>query len=368
MKIVSTSYVSTPEFSDPVTWLTRISFYTGILEELAKGHEVASIESINYEGRHESNGVRYFFLKHGKRNIRFPLRIHRLVKNLQPHVVFINGFIFPLQIIQLRLKLGNAVKIIILHRAEKPFNGIKKYLQMIADRCVNAYLFSSIEFKNEWVNRGNIRDQSKIHEVMQASSRFYAENADFAKSSKGIDASRVFLWVGRLDMNKDPLTVIDAFIAFLQREPLARLYMIYQTNELLQTVLEKVNKDFKAATAIRLVGKVPYSDLQKWYNSADFIISGSHYEGSGIGVCEAMSCGCIPVLTNIASFRAMTGHGKCGFLYSAGNKEELLAVLLQTKEMNITKEKEKVVAHFDEALSFKAIAGKINRVIEQTGV
>lgn len=239
---------------------------------------------------------------------------------------------------------------------------------MIADRCVNAYLFSSIEFKNEWVNRGNIRDQSKIHEVMQASSRFYAENADFAKSSKGIDASRVFLWVGRLDMNKDPLTVIDAFIAFLQREPLARLYMIYQTNELLQTVLEKVNKDFKAATAIRLVGKVPYSDLQKWYNSADFIISGSHYEGSGIGVCEAMSCGCIPVLTNIASFRAMTGHGKCGFLYSAGNKEELLAVLLQTKEMNITKEKEKVVAHFDEALSFKAIAGKINRVIEQTGV
>ena len=113
----------------------------------------------------------------------------------------------------------------------------------------------------------------------------------------------------------------------------------------------------------QLVGKVPHHQLQSWYNSAIFIISGSHYEGSGIAVCEAMSCGCIPVVTNIMSFRKMTGPGKCGFIYEPGNEQELLEVLLQTRELDIEKERTKVLAQFKAELSFEAIAGKIDRVI-----
>ena len=55
MLIVSTSYNKTDEFDNPEDWLRRIGFYTGVLDELAKFHEVISIERINYEGIRQQN-------------------------------------------------------------------------------------------------------------------------------------------------------------------------------------------------------------------------------------------------------------------------------------------------------------------------
>ena len=109
--------------------------------------------------------------------------------------------------------------------------------------------------------------------------------------------------------------------------------------------------------------------MQYWYSSADFIISASHYEGSGVAVCEAMSCGCIPILTNIQSFRKMTGPGpqgsvsKCGLLYEPGDDEGLLKILLQTDTLNMEEERNKVLQQFNTELSFEAIAKKINAII-----
>lgn len=359
MKIVSTSYSKTTEFADPKKWLERISFYTGILEELAKEHEVTSIERINYEGEFEQSGVHYFFLRQKKKVIRFPRRMHRLIKKLKPDTVLVNGLIFPWQVIQLRLKLGSSVKIILIHRSEKPFSGIKKYLQRFADRFVDAYLFTSSEFGKDWVKNGNIGSIKKIHESMHGSSVFYPGNRAGARALLPVTGSPFFLWVGRLNTNKDPLTVVRAFKNFLIHEPLARLYMIYHTEEL----LEEVKRLIADTDSIKLIGKVEHSKLQNWYNAADFIVSGSHYEGGGIAVCEAMSCDCIPVITDIISFRKMTGPGKCGLLYQPGNDKELLAALLKTRSMDIEKERIKVLQQFNEELSFEAIGRKIEQVI-----
>jgi glycosyltransferase involved in cell wall biosynthesis len=124
-----------------------------------------------------------------------------------------------------------------------------------------------------------------------------------------------------------------------------------------------IETDSKAKEGIILVGKIPHQQMQEWYNSADFIISSSHYEGSGISVCEAMSCGCIPVVTDIISFRKMTGPGKCGFLYEPGNEEELLAALLKIINMDIETERAKALQQFKKELSFDAIAEKIKTII-----
>ena len=363
MRIVSTSYSKSPEFSSPQDWLKRISFYTGILERLAVQNEVVSIERIDYEGNYSQKGVDYHFIRQKGKVAFFPWKTHRLIRKIKPDVVMINGFIFPLQIIQLRLYLGKAVKIIILHRAEKPFTKWRKYLQKAADKNVNAYLFVSSEFGKEWVQKGIISDQKKVHEVIQSSSSFYPEDRDVARAGLSISGSPVFLWVGRLDTNKDPVTVVKAFIQFLTFRPEAQLYMIYQTEELLKEIKDLIKANQKTKGAIKLIGNVSHEQLQTWYNSADFIISGSHYEGSGIAVSESMSCGCIPVVTNIISFRRMTGPGKCGLLYEPGNEESLLATLLQTLHMDIKKERSKVLQQFKDELSFEAIAKKIERVI-----
>ena len=46
-----------------------------------------------------------------------------------------------------------------------------------------------------------------------------------------------------------------------------------------------------------------------------------------------------------------------------GNEKDLLAALLQTKEMDMEKERNKVLQQFKEELSFEAIAKKINTII-----
>lgn len=363
MKIVSTSYTNTVQFTDPVAWLQRINFYTGVLEELSKHCQVESIEQINYDGELEQNGVKYHFLNSRKQKLYFPLQLHAYVQKLRPDIVFINGLIFPLQIIQLRFKLGKRVKIILLHRGEKPYRGIKRLLQKLADKYIDAYLFTSAEFGKEWTKYGNISNQNKIYEVIQASSVFYPQEKLLARSSARVDGSPIFLWVGRLDANKDPLTVVKAFLQFKKFQPQAKLYIIFQTEELLEQVNDLIQSNNNVAEAIKLVGKIPHEQLQTWYNAADFIISGSHHEGSGIAVCEAMSCGCIPILTNIMSFRRMTGPGRCGFLYEPGNDKSLLQILLQTSELNQEAEREKVLHQFKTELSFEAIAKKIQQVI-----
>src|SRR6478609_5220781 len=100
MKIVSTSYTNTAAFIDPEQWLDRIDFYTGILEALAREHEVESIEQINYSGELLRKGVKYHFLDFEKPKLYFPGNLHGFIKKLKPDVVLVNGLIFPLQIIQ----------------------------------------------------------------------------------------------------------------------------------------------------------------------------------------------------------------------------------------------------------------------------
>lgn len=365
MRLIFTSYINSPDYDQPEAWLKRIEAYTGILQSLSYDHTVIGIERINYEGEYEQQGVHYFFIRLKSKIVRFPFRMHRLIKRLKPDVVFINGFIFPLQIIQLRLKLGWGVKIIVLHRAEKPFKGIKRYLQKLADKCVDAYLFASSEFGNEWTRNLSAR---KIHEVIQASSVFQVMDKALAKSITNADGYPVFLWVGRLDTNKDPITVITAFLKFLKDQPTARLYMIYHGDDLLPKLKDVISSNKKATDAIRLVGQTSHQQMQEWYNSSHFIISGSHYEGGGTSVSEAMSCGCIPVVTNIPSFRKITGPGKCGFLYEPGNADDLLSTLIKTNEMSIEIERKKTLEQFNQELSFEAIAKKITKVINSINV
>ena len=361
MKFVFASYVYTKEYSDPLAWLRHIRFYGGVLEALSKNDEVTSIEQIDYEGELMFAGVDYQFKRFSKLSRYFSFRLHWYIKSLHPDVVFIQSLHFPLQLIQLRLMLGKKVKIIIQNHAERPFTGLKKYLQRLADRYTDAYLFASRDMGIEWIKKGNLSTPDKIHEVMEVSSVFYPIDKMTAKQKTGVTGDPVFLWVGRLNQNKDPLNVVKAFLKFAGSEPAARLYMIYHTTELLPEILEVV-KNSPNKNAVILVGKTAHHDLLYWYNSVDFIVSGSHYEGSGTAVCEAMSCGCIPVITNIPSFRMISDNGECGLLYEPGNETALLSALMHSRALDKMAMHKRSLTHFNKNLSFDAIASRIHEI------
>ena len=366
MKIVNISYnIPIPQYNDPEAWLMRISFSVGVLEALASHAETAAIYNINYKGVIIRRGVTYHFPNFNKAHLNVPLRFHSYVRQLHPDVIVVHGLIFPWQVLLLRWQLGSRVKIILQHHAEKPLRDIRQYLQRWADNYIHAYLFASRELAETWEAKKQIGSKGKIHEVMGTSSPFYPTDQTAARKKTGVEEGVIYLWVGSLNSNKDPFTVARAFAEFVKIKKDARLYMIYQTFDLLEQ-LKSLLQSYGIAENVRLVGKVENRDLQNWYNSAEFIISSSHYEGSGIAVCEAMSCGCIPVLTNIPSFRSMTGNGALGLLYEPGNSHALLNALSQSVMLDRDAERKKVLERFREHYSFEANALKIMRAINQS--
>jgi glycosyltransferase involved in cell wall biosynthesis len=362
MKIVFTSYINVASFNDPKQWLERIKGYVGILEALSKQHAVISIEQINYTGEFEQNGVKYYFLNFKKKKLLFPFSLHNFIKKLNPDIVLVHGMHFPLQVIQLKQALGNKTKIIIQNHAEQPFNLPKNLLQKLADKYISAYMFTSTEMAKEWIDKKIIADEKKIWGITETSSAFSPIDKLLAKNKTKITGAPVFLFVGRLDDNKDPIKVVRSFLRYNQQQTFSKLYMLYHTKELLDKIQEIISKA-KNKDAIILVGKVSHDEMPYWYSNADFIISASHYEAGGTAVCEGMSCGCIPILTSIAPFKKVTANGACGILYDVHEEDALFNALMKTQHINIEEEKKKVLAQFKSDLSFDAIAKQISEKI-----
>jgi glycosyltransferase involved in cell wall biosynthesis len=362
MKLVSITYTKKAQFSEPGAWLQRIRAYLGVLETLAKKHSVISLDRIGYQGEVVVNGVLHHFPDFGSNPLMVTWRLNRYTARQQADIVLVQGMLFPLHVILLRIQLGRKTKIIVQNHAEKPGLGRLGLFQRLADPCIDAYLFTAREMGDAWLSRHIIRSAAKISEVMEASSDFPLIDRQKARAVTEVRGEPVFLWVGRLDQNKDPLTVIRAFLQLAALRPSARLYMIYHTEELLPAIETLLDLTPGGRDCVVLAGQKEHEKMAEWYNSADFIVSGSHYEGSGIAVCEAMSCGCIPILTDIFSFRKMTGNGSCGILFPAGDEASLLAAMQKISNGNKEIDREKVLRRFRSSLSFEAIADDIYKI------
>jgi glycosyltransferase involved in cell wall biosynthesis len=358
MRIVSLTYINSPDFNDPYAWLERLYAFTGVLEELSKEHEVYSIEQINFEGDLTQKGVQYYFRRYGHGVTRIPRNLHRLVKKLNPDIVMVRGLHFPLQVIQLRMKLGRKVRIVVENHAGKPPHGIRKLFQHVAYSSIDAYHFISSGTAHQWLHSGIIRNRQKCVEVPAGSARIIPLDKTDSRRRLGITGGFIFLWVGNLSRNKDPLTVIAGFERYLMINPDAKLYMIYQTDELLLEIEKKLKGNEFLEKAVILKGLIPNDQLSPWYSGADFYISGSHSEGGSIALLEAIACGCIPVVTAIPSSLAATDYGRYGFHFMPGNVDDLYEQLQRLNTVIVKEFSGAIRNYFRDELSFPAIARK----------
>jgi glycosyltransferase involved in cell wall biosynthesis len=286
-----------------------------------------------------------------------------LLKALDPDTVLIHGLIYSWQVFLIRKTLGKKVRIMLQHHGEQVPGGWRKWLMKEADSYVDNYFFTSREQATAWIQEGVINNPQKIAEVLTGSSALTLPESN--TSGLLLLGNPVLLWVGRLDHNKDPLTILEGFSLLLKNEPDARLYMIYQAEETPGALQAVLQEDESLKVAVTLVGAVNHLELANWYLAADLFVSGSRREACGYALLEAMHCRCIPVVTDIPSFRKITAEGTAGFLFEPGNPEScykamVLALSVDRKSMN-----EKVKHHFVQNLSFEAIAKQMMRSLEE---
>lgn len=360
LRYISLSYYTHDATTTLADAITRYSPAYGYVPYIANHYEVEIVMHFPKKEEITRNGVKYTGLAGKKGFWHIPLATLRYIKSRQPDVVVVEGFTFPLNIILLRYYLGPNCLIIIQHHGERPYTKWPKLqLQKIAGTYTNACFFTSASNAAEWSEAGIIKKHDPCYEIMEASATLAKHDKIECKERLGMHGNINFLWVGRLDKNKDPLTCLAAFEEFAYSNPHTRLYMIYQTEDLLSEVTNKIEQSEYLQPRVMLVGKIEHADLATWYSAADFYISCSHRESTGYALLEAMACGCIPIVTSIPSFKKITANGAFGLLYKRGNVNDLLQKLNEAIHIDQVAFSENLLTHYYTHLSAQSQAKQI---------
>lgn len=370
MKIVLVNYFYNENFHSEDDLLRTYYTMVGWAEALhGLGADVTVISRFHENSELAINNVRYIFINDGT-GPQFPLRkipfkFLKAIAALYPDIVHLHHFTLSLQTLVLRFLLKKKTAIIIQHHGGKSPRGWKMKLHNRINNVADGYFFTAFEQGLAWFN--NKKQSAKVMTVMEGGSFFdfntrdagrnYTyHHRDSSRKRTGMEGKPVFLWVGRLDKNKDPETVLQGFELFLQSSPQASLYMIYGDNELENAARNIIAQSAVLEDRVHMLGKIDHSALEAYYNSADYFVLGSHYEGSSYALSEALSCGCIPIVTDIPSLRMMTDDGALGALWQPGNKNSFArAAIAATKKPMIT-EANNCINYCRENLSFSAIA------------
>ena len=233
-------------------------------------------------------------------------------------------------------------------------------LQRLVFSRVARVLFTTAEQATVHARAGLFADGSgKYTQITEGSSGFTPQPRADARRITAMTGAPVFLSAARLDRVKDPLTVLRGFarVSAVRRD--AQLYLYYLTDEMLPEARGWVDARPEMRGRVHFRGRVPYAAMEAVYNSADFLLQASRREHSGFALLDAMACGVIPVVTDIPSFRVMTGNGRVGALFPCGDDAELARRVEDICRGEIAVSRAAVRARFDEHLSYPALAQRL---------
>jgi len=343
---------------------------TGWAEALnTRGVETIIMTRFRQEQSYRKNDIQHYFVKDhlgsSFRAWQIPWKFLRRVRKLDADIIHIHSLTLSLQTFVLRLLLKKKTAIIVQHHGGRSPGPFKRAVHNLLNSVADAFFFTTVAQGTSWFMKK--KPFHKVLPVMEGATFFDYENRDtgrtsayqdrsIARAKTGISGAPVFLWAGRLDANKDPLTILDGFEIIGDKYPGANLYMIYSADQLLPQVQERVNASSILSKQVHLLGKIAHDSIEDYYNSADYFVLGSHYEGSGYALSEALRCGCIPVITHIPSFYMMTGNGQLGALWEPGNPESFTAAVETAVQKPLLQEANNCIRFYEEHLSFDAIA------------
>ena len=214
--------------------------------------------------------------------------------------------------------------------------------------------FTAREQAQAFAGAGLFGARTRVFAIPESSSRFTPGDRAAARTATGLHGEPGVLWAGHLNANKDPLSVLEGVAQAAMRLPGLQLWCVFGDAPLLGDVRQRIDGDPRLAGRVHLLGKVTHAKVEQLMRAADVFVSGSHAEGSGYALLEALACGVVPAVTDIPSFRALTDGGRIGKLWPCGDAAALAAALLAVVGSG-RMPPARVRAHFDAALSFAAV-------------
>jgi len=151
-------------------------------------------------------------------------------------------------------------------------------------------------------------------------------DAELRSKNKRFDDSILIISVGRLDPQKNPTLLIEAFARVSSNNEKVKLLVI--GDGILREELEILSNKLGVSERVRFAGFVsnPYSYLA----DSDIFVLTSNYEGLPTVIIEALYCGLPIVSTDCPSGpRELLDNGKYGSLVEVNNIEQLVVAIEQ---------------------------------------
>lgn len=370
--------------ADPRAYLARVRSAHELPRAVAaRGHEVTVVHLYPFDDEIHVDGVRHSFVAAGpwSRSLgkvlargrpaaqpRFtPARraIGRVFESAPQIVHFFGTSLHVNLALLLRVRGGDTPAVFLHYHGGEPARGWPaRLLQGYGFRRAARVVFTTAE-QADTHRRAGLLDEGRVLQLMETSSRFRPAPRAAARQRTGMTGEPVFVWAARLDPLKDPLTALRGFARIAAVQPRARLYLYYLHDGLLDRLRARVADDANLVGRVHFRGRLPYERMEDVYNSADFLLQASLREHSGCAVLDAMACGTIPVVTDIPSFRVMTGGGAVGVLFPPGDDAAMAQQVLAIPPDRVAAEAAAVRARFDEHLSFPALARDLERAYQE---
>lgn len=366
LHVVQISFFLDPQERRPEEILRDWWPLVDIAEIVARsGARVSVVQACGQQENLSRNGVSYHFVAPapGESTIARGDRFAQLIRGLKADVFHVQGLGFPLDVLALAA-LAPDTPIFLQDHA----NRVPRFWRRRAHRrgmsVADGVSFCALEQALPFLQAGLLHPQTTVAAIPECSSRFTPGDRQAARRATGLYGDPAALWVGHLDPNKDPLTVLAGIGAAVERLPELRLWCCFGQAPLLAEVRSRIDADARLAGRVHLLGKVPHTDVAQLMRAADLFVLGSHREGSGCSLIEALACGLPPVVTDIPSFRALTGGGRVGALWSRGDARKFCEALLSITRQPQPQLRTAVSVHFDTELSFEAVGRKLVTVYE----
>lgn len=273
------------------------------------------------------NGIEVFHLdkQHGL-DMRMFGRIHRVLKQVRPHIVHTNNYVLRYTLPPCLLANVPVMVHTLQNVAERESDQFGRWLQ-------------------RWAFRGRVHPVSIAEKVSESYKQIYglprptlipnaidvglyaqgrATRAEWRRKEGFAPDDLLYVCVARLFAQKNHRMLLDAFAAGPARLPEAKLLLAGDGG--LQAELEAQAERLKIRDRVFFLGR--REDVVALLGAADVFALASLWEGNPLSVMEAMAAGIPVVVTAVGGVPELVEHGQSGFIAESGNTEAFASALL----------------------------------------